>query len=326
MKGAFAGIVIFTLALVLILVYIGEVLTKISGQSAGPAGTAAGVSPEAGETIFWGKGKCHTCHSVGGRGSAIRAPNLGETGPLRMPIGARAEARAQERAKQGKSMTATDYLVESIAEPGAYVVEGYKNEMPLAFRPPVALKPDEIKAVITYLQSLGGTVEPAAVKLPPAILAAARAAPAAKWELYMAGDAKAGEELFFNRESPAACAKCHKVGEKGSEVGPELTGLAGTRDPQFIIKAILEPSAEIASGFESILIVTKDGRYITGLIKKEDAQAIEILDEEGKTQKVPVAIIDQKAPQKTSLMPGNFGEVLTMTDFHNLVAYLLTLK
>src|SRR3972149_7424902 len=167
MKRPFLSASIFTFVVIFLFIYVGEVLTRISGEAVRSPiieGSTAGVSPELGEALFWGKGACYTCHSIGGRGSAIRGPNLGEIGPLKMPIGARGVVRAQERAKQGKPMAAVDYLVESLVEPAAYVVEGFKNEMPILWRPPIRLKPAEIKAVIAYIQSQGGTVEVAAIE------------------------------------------------------------------------------------------------------------------------------------------------------------------
>ncbi len=60
MRRPFLGVVIFTVALVLVFVWIGEVITKISGEGAprsSVAVTAGNITPEAGEGIFWGKGK-----------------------------------------------------------------------------------------------------------------------------------------------------------------------------------------------------------------------------------------------------------------------------
>ena len=337
MKRPFLAVSVFTVVVVLFFVYIGEVLTRISGEAGrGPSnGVSVGskaATPEAGEALFWGKGACYTCHSIGGRGSAIRAPNLGETGPLNMPVGARAALRAQERERQGAAMTPTDYMVESLVEPGAYVVEGFKNEMPIIWRPPIALKPDEIKGVIAYLQSQGATADVAAIETSPffqklkATAAKGGAEFAEAWRPYIPGDTKLGEELFFNPESPAGCGKCHTVGKKGEKVGPELTHVAATRTPQFILEAILEPSKEIASGFDSVLLQTKGGRFISGIIKQEDAASITVADSQGQLQKVAKAEIAERVPQKVSLMPGNFGEILTVKDFHDLLAFLTTLK
>ncbi len=331
MKRPFLGVVIFTVAVVLVFVWIGEAITRLSGEGARRPTvtvTAGNITPEAGEAIFWGKGKCYTCHAVGSRGNAIRGPNQGESGPLGMAIGARAEERSRERSRAtGKSYTATDYLVESLLEPAAYVVQGFKNEMPNPLRPPIRLMPEEIKAVIAYLQSLGGNADVAAIKLPPGIEVAGKAvAQSEEWRPYLAGDPKKGEALFFSPDSNAACAKCHSVKGKGGTVGPELTNVAGTRDVQFIIESILEPSKEIASGYEPILVVTKEGRYVTGILKKEDAGTVEVVDNQAEVHRIAKGEIQQKAPQKTSLMPGNFREILTVEEFHDLLAYVFTLK
>lgn len=331
MRRPFLGVVVFTVVIVLVFVWIGEVITKLSGEGErrAPAVIVGGnITPEAGETIFWGKGKCHTCHAVGNRGASIRGPNQGESGPLGMPIGARAEERARERARvTGKPYTATDYLVESLLDPGAYVVQGYKNEMPNPLRPPISLKPEEVKAVVAYLQSLGGKVDVAAIRLPASLTAqVAQTDGSEGLKPYLPGDPKKGEALFFNPESNAGCAKCHAVNGKGGTVGPELTGIAGTRDLKFIIESILEPSKVIASGYEPILVVTKDGRYITGIFKKENASAVELVDNQAEVHRIPKAEIQQQAPQKTSLMPENFKEILTVEEFHDLLAFLGTLK
>lgn len=331
MRAPFLRVAGFTVAVVALFALLGETITRISGESqrSSAAAPAAGdVSPEAGEAIFWGKGKCFTCHAVGNRGGAIRGPDQGETGPLRLPIGARAEGRARERTQAtGRPYTATDYLVESLLDPGAYVVEGFKNEMPAPMRPPIGLTADEVRAVIAYLQSLGGTVDVAAIRLPAAALAAARqSAAASAWAPYLAGDPKKGEDLFFNPESNAACGKCHAVGGKGGQVGPELTHVGGTRDPRFIVESILDASKEIASGYEAVLVITRDGRYITGIVRREDAAAIEIADAQSQAHKVPKTEIAQRVPQKVSLMPGNFREILTVEELHDLLAYLTALR
>ncbi len=328
MKRPFLGVAVFTVAVVLAIVAVGELITRVSGEGGRRAAaviTAGNITPEAGETVFWGKGKCSTCHAVGSRGSAIRGPNQGSSGPLGTPIGARAEERARERAKAtGKPFTATDYLVESLLDPGAYVVQGFKNEMPDPMRPPIRLSADEVRAVLVYLQSLGGKADLAAVKLPAG--AEAKAAAAAEWSPYIAGEVKKGEKLFFDADSNAACGKCHKVGERGGDVGPELTTVAGTRDPKFIIEAVLDPSKVIASGYEAVLIITKAEQYVTGIVKREDATTVEVADSQGKIQRVAKSDIKQRAPQTTSLMPGNFKEILTVEEFHDVLAFVLSLK
>src|SRR6266542_2271868 len=69
------------------------------------------VLVKAGEQIFHTKGQCETCHKIGEKG--MRAPDLGGVG-----------SRAPKR-KPG--LSGKQYLIESLLEQGAYLVEGYPN-------------------------------------------------------------------------------------------------------------------------------------------------------------------------------------------------------
>ena len=325
---AIAGPVAFTLVVVGVFVGIGELVTRISGESdrARRATAASGeVTPEAGEAIFFGRGKCGTCHAVSGRGSAVRGPDQGDRGPLGVPIGRRAEARAQERARTtGRPFTATDYLVESLVEPGAYVVEGFKNEMPNPLRPPISLSPDDVRAVILYLQTLGGVADAGAIRLPASALAV-RAEPK-ETALLPGGDPARGRKLFFDESGSAACGTCHRVKDTGGTVGPELTGVAGTRDMAFIVESILSPAKVIASGYETVLVETRTGQIVTGIPRGEDPDHLVLVDSQGRPQRVRKADIRRRAPQTTSLMPENFRDILTVGEVADLLAYLATLK
>ena len=77
MRSPWLRVALFVLALVGLFVWAGEVLSRASGATRGPAGLAEleGVSAANGELIFWGPGKCHTCHAVGPRGRSVRGSN-----------------------------------------------------------------------------------------------------------------------------------------------------------------------------------------------------------------------------------------------------------
>src|SRR5216117_2472631 len=98
---------------------------------------------KAGEEIFHTKGSCEICHRIGQKGT--RAPDLAG-------IGARA-------GKTKPGMSAKAYILESLLQPQAYVLEGYPPIMPAVDKPPIALNRSEVWALVAFLESLGGTVD-----------------------------------------------------------------------------------------------------------------------------------------------------------------------
>jgi mono/diheme cytochrome c family protein len=177
----------------------------------------------AGEEIFKTKGTCEICHQIGHKGT--RAPDLAG-------IGARA-------GKVKPGMSATQYLLESLIEPGAYLVEGYPPIMPRVDRPPIALNRSEVWALVAFLESLGGAVEVSLDDVPKTV--GAEAAPGtAPAEVKLPGDPKAGEAIFVGK---GTCIACHKAGKIGaSPVGPDLSQIAKIQTPDYIMAKILNPA------------------------------------------------------------------------------------
>ena len=337
MVNALVRTFLFLIVTMVIYQVVGWKITDLSGGER-TAAAVEGVNAEAGEQIFFGKGRCYTCHSIGDRGSAIRCPNMGVKGEkFPLMIGERATTRAAERTKKtGKQYRAVDYLFECIGEPGAYVVEGFKNEMPYTYKPPISLQPDDIKAVLMFLATQGeGEITPEQILNPTGIakeffaqvVAAADTGDggATPFEPYLVGDAELGKEIFWGLESKAPCGKCHMVNDKGGKVGPDITNVAATRTVQFIIESILKPSVEIASGFEPILILTNDGQRVSGTKKGETDDSLSIAIGTGEVIKYAKSDIKKWKKMKKSIMPGNFKELLTVDDLHNVVAYLQSL-
>jgi len=177
---------------------------------------------KAGEEIFKTKGTCEICHRIGQAGT--RAPDLAG-------VGSRAATR-----KPG--MTAKAYLIESLIQPGAFIVPGYPPIMPAVDKPPIGLNRSELWALTAFLESLGSTVD---VKLDdiPKTAGAAAAGGAATAEVKIPGDAKAGEQVF---QGKGGCIACHKAGKIGaSPVGPDLSQIARIQTPDYIMKKILDP-------------------------------------------------------------------------------------
>jgi mono/diheme cytochrome c family protein len=190
------------------------------------------VTPEqlaaAGSRIFNGAGGCTACHGLG-----TRAPNLLTDEKGRGPIGARCGGR-----EAGKSCK--DYLFESLTNPTAFVVEGYQPIMPDMRR---TLPPDQVWAVIAFLESQGGTVDVTAEDVRSAQQAAGPA-PAAS-----AGSASLKPQDIINA---SGCLACHSLHGQGGSVAPHFDGVGTRLSRDDIRESILTPNAKVAAGFEAM--------------------------------------------------------------------------
>jgi len=162
-----------------------------------------------GQKIFYGRGQCALCHSIGHSATA-RCPNLQGVG--------------------GK--LTREFIYESVTQPQAYTYMDYTYSppkffparMPVIVKPPIDLNNNELLSVMSFIQSQGGEVT-----IDPSEIVATDSGSA----LGQAGDAGAGQKLF----QKMACAKCHKP----DQFGPKLS----EKDEGAIRQAILDPNAGI---------------------------------------------------------------------------------
>jgi mono/diheme cytochrome c family protein len=202
---------------------------------------------KAGEEIYKTKGTCEICHRIGQKGT--RAPDLAG-------VGGRA-------AKMKPGMTAKAYIIESLIQPQAFVVEGYPPIMPAVDKPPIALNRSEVWALTAFLESLGGTVDVTLNDVPASVgAAAAGGGGGGAAEVKIPGDAKAGEAVFAGK---GTCIACHKAGKIGaSPVGPDLSQIAKIQTPDYIMKKIIDPKgAGTVSGFPPGVMPQTFGQTLT---------------------------------------------------------------
>src|SRR5207247_1193207 len=79
---------------------------------------------------------------------------------------------------------------------------------------------------------------------------------------------KHGHELFRQ-----ACATCHRIGNEGNEMGPDLLGQLGIAE-ESLLKDLLMPNERIRPGYETTLVQTRDGGAVTGLLKNDGATSL----------------------------------------------------
>lgn len=228
-----AAVVLGTLALYTL---IANKIPQVQSEVPRALALGADVTPEqlvaAGGDLYNGAGGCTACHGLG-----TRAPNIVSDERGQGPIGARCGNR--ERGKDCKT-----YLHEALTKPGAFVVPGYEPIMPDVSR---TLSAQQVWALIAYLQSLGGTVDVTASDIPATAGDGGRGT----------GEGATSAGFANGSTDPMAmlrgggCVGCHKIGEEGAAVGPDLTRVGARLSAAGIREAILAPDARVSRGFEN---------------------------------------------------------------------------
>jgi putative membrane-bound dehydrogenase-like protein len=137
-------------------------------------------------------------------------------------------------------------------------------------------------------------------------------------------DAAAGRRVFYNPNG-AACSRCHTVEGRGGRIGPDLSTIGRATSRAKLIDSILEPSKEVAPQFTTWAMATRDGRVHTGMIVHENEGKTILGDAEGKTIDLQTIDIEQRTPQRTSVMPDKLQDRMTVQEFRDLLTYLESL-
>lgn len=130
------------------------------------------------------------------------------------------------------------------------------------------------------------------------------------------GSPYAGKKLFMEN-----CGVCHRLFNKGGEIGPDLT-VYKRDDLGNLLLNIVNPNAEIREGYESFRVETKDGRMIAGFLADKDSQTVVLRTPEGQTVPLPRSEIESMEPAGGSLMPEGLLSHLGDQQVRDLFAYL----
>jgi putative heme-binding domain-containing protein len=164
----------------------------------------------------------------------------------------------------------------------------------------------------------------AAKVLPPPFGANAKPLPPVAELAKRKGDVANGAKIFL-REA-VQCARCHKVGDAGIEVGPALTEIGDKLPKEELYASILDPSAGISFGYEVWLVLMKDGNAAFGIIESEMDDEISVKGPTGAVTKHAKANIKSRAQQPVSLMPPGLHLTMKEAELVDLIEYLASLK
>ena len=143
--------------------------------------------------------------------------------------------------------------------------------------------------------------------------------------LQLPGDAERGKLLWF-KESGVQCRNCHRIGQEGKEVGPELTQVAKKNTKAQLLESILEPSKTVEPKWVNYLLETSDGRVLSGLLVEKTDAEVTLKDPQGQVIRIPAVDVEVLAPSGKSLMPELQLRDLTAEQVADLLEFLQTLK
>ncbi len=130
------------------------------------------------------------------------------------------------------------------------------------------------------------------------------------------GDVARGEALYAQQ-----CAKCHKHGGEGGDVGPDLSGMASHPRSELLV-AIVDPSRSVEGNFVQYSVATVDGRVVNGLLASESRTTVEILDADARTHAVLREDVEEMIASRKSLMPEGFEQQLGEDGLRDVLAFL----
>jgi putative heme-binding domain-containing protein len=140
------------------------------------------------------------------------------------------------------------------------------------------------------------------------------------------GDAARGEQMFWAKDK-GNCGQCHMIGNRGGRLGPNLTRIGAARSASVLEREIRKPAEVIPVGFETVSIVTKDGKTVRGLRKNEDTFSVQVmLSNEDIVSYMKSDVQEVKPEPDRSLMPTFGPERLSDAEVTDIVRYLRTLR
>ena len=145
----------------------------------------------------------------------------------------------------------------------------------------------------------------------------------------LASGLEGGRNFKNGRDSfgQTTCFACHRFGQEGGAIGPDLTSAAGKFSPHDFLEQIIEPNKEISDQYGSMTFKMKDDSIIVGRIanlKGDDYRIITNLFAPGEMTIIDSKKVKSVEPSKISMMPPGLLNTLSDEDILDLTAYVLS--
>jgi len=123
------------------------------------------------------------------------------------------------------------------------------------------------------------------------------------------------------------CAQCHTMFDAGGNIGPQLTG-SNRADLDYLLSNIVDPSALVGKDYQMQVLLTGDGRLLTGIVKEEDDKSITLAtaNEVVIIPKSELEKVGGREISEQSMMPEEIIKPLSERELRSLVAYMASPK
>src|SRR5215471_5526190 len=174
---------------------------------------------------------------------------------------------------------------------------------------------DELDNVMAYLTANFGKPLAGADGVKPKVAPAVNEKPLSEAEI-----AK-GTELLTAK----GCLSCHRMGDTGSYVGPDLSTIGARRSGDQIRASLVSPKKDVSPENRAVELMTSDGKTITGRLLRHDGFTVQMMDSNNQLRSFQKVSLRKFEIVTTNPMT-SYANQMSTQDLTGLVRYLSSLK
>jgi putative heme-binding domain-containing protein len=134
--------------------------------------------------------------------------------------------------------------------------------------------------------------------------------------LELPGDVARGKQVFSKH-----CAACHRIGDVGTQVGPDISD-SRVQTAEKLLTSIIDPNRAIDNNYFRFVVLTNDGRTLDGLIAEETADKVVIRGQNDQRHVIARSEIEQMKPTGVSMMPEGLESQVDRQAMADLIAFV----
>ena len=141
-------------------------------------------------------------------------------------------------------------------------------------------------------------------------------------EAQLPGNPIRGRAVF---EGKGHCTSCHRVGDTGSALGPNLTAAGTELTVDQLRNSLLDPNPTVPPAYQRYRVITRDGKVISGRLLNQDPYSLQMIDSDNQLVAFERSELREWGSMQTPPMP-SYRRTLNTDELADLLAYLVSLK